>query len=233
MKINIQTPRITRYIKNTAMAAAISVLPLKPSAGSAMPLKLPVKNVATDIAGITNEINRKNSEIYKLLTYAAERKRIADSLRFQQPNLPRPSLKMNVATTKFKGNPAFLETFLKGVLRGKGQTFYNAQEKYGINASFLIGIANLESGYGKSAVAKRCNNIGGMRTSKGYIKYKSVDECIYAIASNLRKNYVNKGLKTLPQIGKKYCETQEWPVSVLSQMQNIHNASKCKIYVYN
>ena len=148
------------------------------------------------------------------------------------PKMPKPHLHMDISKTKYEGNPQFLETFLSGVLKGKSQAFYNAQEKYGINATFLIGIANQESGYGSSAVARRCNNIGGMRTSNGYIKYKSVEECIDSIASNLQRNYVRRGLTTPPQIGKKYCETEAWPKAIVSQMKKIHNASQCQVFRY-
>jgi beta-N-acetylglucosaminidase len=153
-------------------------------------------------------------------------------IQLNMPRMQEPSLYMDISKTRYDGDPQFLETFLHGVLSWKSQAFYNAQNKYNINAAVLIGIANQESGYGSSSVAKRLNNIGGMRTKKGYIKYDSVEECIDSIASNLQRNYVKRGLKTPPKIGKKYCETDTWSQAVVSQMRNIHRRTQCSIYYF-
>ncbi|HSQ89546.1 glucosaminidase domain-containing protein, partial [Romboutsia sp.] len=48
------------------------------------------------------------------------------------------------------------------VLRGTGEYFIKAQSKYGVNASFMIGIAMNESGKGISTLSKTKNNIFGI-----------------------------------------------------------------------
>ncbi len=148
------------------------------------------------------------------------------------PRMPKPNLYTDVSQTRYEGSPKFLENYLSGVLKGKSQAFCNAQDKYNINAAFLISIANHESGHGTSPIAKSLNNIGGMRTSNGYIRYNSVEACIDSIASNLQRNYVAQGLKTPPKIGKKYCESDNWSESVVALMREIHRGTQCNIYRY-
>lgn len=112
-------------------------------------------------------------------------------------------------TTLFKGTAADLNKHLKGKLAGKGAKLLELQNKYGISASMLAAIAIGESGNGSSNAAKTKNNIGGiMSKESNYTKLKtfnSIDECFDAMAKNLKNNYVDKGIKTISQIHKKYC----------------------------
>lgn len=222
------TPKIKTGIKTTVLAAVAATMPLKSNPTKYLRPTTMQGIYETDIVTFLHKQNAPLESLVDSIIQANKPKDI--SLRF--PKVPNPSLNMDISATRYEGDPKFLETHLSGVLKGKSQAFCKAQDKYGINATFLIGIANQESGYGKSAVAKRCNNIGGMRTSKGYIKYDSVEECIDSIASNIQRNYVKKGLKTPPQIGKKYCETAAWPKAIVAQMKKIHRNSQCKIFRY-
>ena len=82
------------------------------------------------------------------------------------------------------------------VLRGTGQNFINAQEKYGVNATFLIGVAMNESGRGTSSMAREKNNIFGANAKDGYTsgayKFSSVAACIDWAADNLfSEGYAN------------------------------------------
>ncbi|TGQ03570.1 hypothetical protein EN860_035075, partial [Mesorhizobium sp. M00.F.Ca.ET.217.01.1.1] len=42
----------------------------------------------------------------------------------------------------------------KGILKGKGKTFLKAQEKYDVNVLYLVSHALVETGNGKSELAK-------------------------------------------------------------------------------
>ena len=115
-------------------------------------------------------------------------------------------------TQKYKGDAQALNKYLvgKGVLEGKGQAFLDAQKKYGISAAVLVGICSHETGYGKSNLAIRKNNVGGIRKSgsKEFRTFNSVDECIDFMARLLKNNYVDnegRSLCKLYQINAKYC----------------------------
>lgn len=112
-------------------------------------------------------------------------------------------------TTLYKGSAADLNKELKGVLANKGAKFLELQNKYGISASVLAAIAINESGNGTSNAARTKNNVCGIMSAESKWKklatFNSVDECLEAMAKNLKKNYVDKGLVTISQIHKKYC----------------------------
>ncbi|MGL4624304.1 MAG: N-acetylglucosaminidase, partial [Culicoidibacterales bacterium] len=74
-------------------------------------------------------------------------------------------------------------------LRNTGQAFIDAQEKYGINAMLMLGIAINESGWGMSDIAQTKNNLFGLNAidatpgeSANY--FSSVAQCINDYASD-------------------------------------------------
>ncbi len=111
-------------------------------------------------------------------------------------------------TDKFTGTAEQLNKILNkknGVLKNKGQVFLDAQERYGINAAILAAICINESAYGTSNMARTKNNVGGVSKGKGFKSYNSVDECIMDMARFLKSGYVDKGIVTIAEVGKKYC----------------------------
>ncbi|MFR7592635.1 MAG: glucosaminidase domain-containing protein [Longibaculum sp.] len=80
---------------------------------------------------------------------------------------------------------------------GKGQAFIDTQNKYGINAGNMFGVAANESAYGNSSIAKNKNNIFGLNAvdsspgeSANY--FKSVEQCINEFAFHwMSKGYLN------------------------------------------
>jgi len=81
-----------------------------------------------------------------------------------------------------------------------------AEQKYSVNVFFLLGIQALESGWNTSAIAKNCNNLGGVRSSKkhpsngcgsnsggGFAYFSSVNEFEDYHASLLHNNYLTPG----------------------------------------
>ncbi len=83
------------------------------------------------------------------------------------------------------------------IMREQGHAFVKAQEKYGVNASIIVGIAMNESGKGTSSIATSKNNIFGLNAvdsspneSANY--FESVEQCINEFASHwMSKGYYN------------------------------------------
>lgn len=82
-------------------------------------------------------------------------------------------------------------------LRGTGQYFINAQERYGVNALLALGVAMNESAMGTSNFAMNNNNLFGINatddhTSENASKFSSVESCINEFAKYLiSKGYSN------------------------------------------
>ncbi len=97
-----------------------------------------------------------------------------------------------------------LNSTLKGKLRNLGETFIEAGRQHNINPNLLASIAMHESGNGTSRATNEKNNIAGMMGKNGLRQYGSVEESIFDMARNLRKNYLDKGVDTIAKIGAKY-----------------------------
>ena len=82
-------------------------------------------------------------------------------------------------------------------LRGTGQYFINAQNRYGVNAILALGVAINESAWGTSNFAKNNNNLFGINatddnTSANASHFSSVESCINEFAKYLiSKGYAN------------------------------------------
>ena len=217
-------------IRNFALASTILFVPLK----SERAVENVVKTVSRDIPKTENFVSfakKENKQLQDLLNAPLEKFHRLDSInRLIATQVPQPKRDLDVAKTKFVGHPEFLNIFLDGVLTGKGEQFCKAQEKYGINASFLVGIANHESAMGKSDYARNKNNIAGIRGGNGYLTFSSVDECIDKMAANLKEKYIDKGLTTIEQINKKYAESNKWSSAVIRHMNPMYDASKVMVY---
>lgn len=84
------------------------------------------------------------------------------------------------------------------------ETIVNAEEKYGVNALYLLCKLGLESGWGKYMAAE--NNIGGWTNNKGgYKEFESVEDCIMHIAENLSTVYKEDVGTKLVDVCEKYC----------------------------
>ena len=102
-----------------------------------------------------------------------------------------------------------LEAVLKYDLKEYAEEFLQAEEDYGINACFLASIAALESGWGRSDLAKNKNNLFGWKGKDGYKEFESPERCIDFVAWKLSKKYISKGLDTIDEIAPVYCN-EEW-----------------------
>ena len=81
-------------------------------------------------------------------------------------------------------------------LAGKGATFKAAEQKYGVNALYLVAHSALESAWGKSQIAKDKNNFFGIAAydSTPYTsatKFDNVDSGILGAARWIDRNYLS------------------------------------------
>lgn len=90
------------------------------------------------------------------------------------------------------------------MLKNTGNIFSSVGAKYGIDPALLAAIAVHETGNGTSKAVKNKNNVGGMMGKNGLMTFSSIEEGIDKMASNLKRNYIDKGLTTIQQIQKKY-----------------------------
>jgi hypothetical protein len=97
-----------------------------------------------------------------------------------------------------------LDSKLGGVLKGQGAVFEQAGKMYGIDPKLLAAISMHETGNGTSNAVRNKNNVGGMMGEQGLQSFKSLEDGILAMASNLKRNYFDKGLNTISEIQKKY-----------------------------
>ena len=98
-------------------------------------------------------------------------------------------------------------------LAGIEETLIEVQDDYKVNAILILAIIRLESGNGKSQIAKNKNNLGGIvAPSKSVTAYRSFDtksDCVIYMAKLLSEHYLTEGGKyhngyTLPDIAKRY-----------------------------
>lgn len=199
------------------------------------------KSLDTKNSNIFNEMfeQLKNRKQEVLTTYVCE----PDALRVARPIYPEliqsppreievqvkvpdiPNCKttytknFNVTKELFNGSAQDLNRCLKGTkLAGMGQMFLDAQDKYGINAIFLMAIARGESGYGKRPQKNPFSIFGtGDRTSKSYA------QCLDKLGNNLKQNYITKNkLETLDKINKRYApDNSKWAEGIAKHMSII------------
>lgn len=68
----------------------------------------------------------------------------------------------------------------------------------------MAAIAVHETGNGTSNAVRKKNNVGGMMGKNGLMTFDSIEQGIDKMASNLKRNYFDKGLTTIEQIQRKY-----------------------------
>ncbi|MEK3717905.1 glucosaminidase domain-containing protein [Paenibacillus sp. FSL R7-0333] len=91
-----------------------------------------------------------------------------------------------------------------GSLKNTGDIFASVGAKYGIDPALLAAIAVHETGNGTSNAVRNKNNVGGMMGKNGLMTFDSIEQGIDKMASNLKRNYFDKGLTTIEQIQRKY-----------------------------
>jgi len=106
------------------------------------------------------------------------------------------------------------------------QAILEVEDEYGINAYFTIAVMKLESGNGKSRLAKSKNNLFGLNAIDGdkYNKafsFETKGDSVRKFGQLLSKNYVGKGLTTIEKVARKYCPSNsKWSSLVKNIMKS-------------
>ena len=117
-------------------------------------------------------------------------------------------------------------------LAGKGAIFKEAEERYQINALYLIAHSALESSWGRSQIAKDKNNFFGIGAydTTPYDSAKSfddVDKGILAAAKWIRENYIDNGRTYLGNkssgMNVLYASDPYWGEKIASIMMRINS----------
>lgn len=136
-----------------------------------------------------------------------------------QPAIVYDNLSMDQLTYK-------LNKTLKSNLSGTGNIFAKYSVEYGIDPYLAVAIVLHETGCNSkcSAAVRNKNNVGGMMSKGGLIRFSSLEEGIKAFIVNLKEKYYNYGLNTPELMNKKYAANPKWHVKINSYMEKIKNA---------
>ena len=105
-----------------------------------------------------------------------------------------------------------------------------AQDEYNVNAIMLLAIIRLESGNGRSSLARNQNNLGGITAPRNSVTaFRSFDskrDCVIYMAKLLGEQYLNETGRffngyTLLDINKKYSASTAWSTKVSEIMYEI------------
>lgn len=103
-------------------------------------------------------------------------------------------------------------------------TILEAEEKYGVNALYLMCKLGLESGWAKYTSGE--NNLGGWTSADGsYMDFNSEKECILYIAKKLSTEYREISGTRLEDVCKRYCPCSGYTETLI----DIMNGRKEKI----
>ena len=117
-------------------------------------------------------------------------------------------------------------------LAGKGATFKEAEERYGVNALYLMAHSALESAWGRSQIARDKNNFFGIAAydTSPYLSAKSfdnVDKGILGAAKWIRENYIDYGRDHLGNkatgMNVRYASDPYWGEKIASIMMTINS----------
>lgn len=121
---------------------------------------------------------------------------------------------------------------LKGTrLEGLGSAFKDAENKYGVNSMFLLGLAIHESDFGNSKIAREKNNLFGFKAydSSPYESAQSFSSLaggVDQVAKYLSENYLDKSGKyfngfSIRDIGKRYATDPNWATGIERRIRSL------------
>lgn len=114
---------------------------------------------------------------------------------------------------------AELMSIMPSELKQYAKSFLKTEKEEGINALFLLAIANIESGRGTSILAEKHGNLFGIKNGGRYIWWNdknglNTDRGIEHAGWFLRTRFIEKGATSIRQIGRTYSGTEEWGKAV-------------------
>ena len=173
---------------------------------------LPVKPMQQKIATINKKIKQLKKDISK-----------ENQTRYFNPN--NVSLLSHITVDDAK-------QMLKGTaLYADAKAYVKAEEKYHVNAVFLMGIAAHESAWGTSRRAREDNNLTGYGVTSDHAKgiNKSTKEAgLLATAETLHEKYLTSGGSyyvgtSAAAVNKHYCVGGEWAAAVVKNAYLLMN----------
>ena len=194
------------------------------------------QHIATLENHLESQLDKDLKLVYEHITYSD--RLVARKNDFIIHNPSRSGTRSSTATLDLRKRSAITnyeieEYVLKGTpLEGLGRYFIEAEIEYGVNAVFLLSLAILESGWGRSAIARDKNNLFGFgsydaspyRSSR---TFSSKRACILYVARFIKENYLTESGKyfhgyTLADVNKRYSSDPNWWRKVGSLMQSIN-----------
>jgi beta-N-acetylglucosaminidase len=136
-------------------------------------------------------------------------------------------------TSNVKSDSGLAESHIEEILKGTSlagfgleKAILEIEEEYGINAYFTIAVMKLESGSGKSRIAKDKNNLFGLNAidGDGYNKafsFKTKIDSVQKFGQLISQNYIDKGYTTVEKVSTKYCQANaKWSGAVKGIMKS-------------
>ncbi|MFC5700289.1 glucosaminidase domain-containing protein [Cohnella faecalis] len=162
----------------------------------------------------------KNSKTVTAIAKTDEPVVVLDTI--EDPKQPTSAVSSDSGLTEEHIATIFKGTALAG--HGLEEAILDIEEEYGINAYFTIAVMKLESGNGKSRLAKIKNNLFGLNAIDGAhnkaFSFETKEDSVHTFGRLLSKSYVGKGYTTIEKIAKKYCPSNpKWPGLVISIMK--------------
>lgn len=106
-------------------------------------------------------------------------------------------------------------------MEGYEYLYYNAEKVHGINAYFMLAVSQLESGWGRSDAGLYSNNLFGIMTGSGNIRYfNTKDECCEYWINLMLETYIGRGNDTPGEIGPVYCSLY-WSEVICEYMNDL------------
>ncbi|MDY6065903.1 MAG: glucosaminidase domain-containing protein [Finegoldia sp.] len=116
----------------------------------------------------------------------------------------------------------------KTALENNAKSFIKAEDRYGINAIFLLAIANHESAFGTSRIAQEKNNLFGFNAVdsdpyNGASGFKDLNQGILEVAKKIKKLYLDDDGKYFNGysafgMNKNYSSDPDWAAKVNEHM---------------
>jgi flagellum-specific peptidoglycan hydrolase FlgJ len=141
-----------------------------------------------------------------------------------QPVKPTILVKSDSGLTEDHIAKIFEGTALEG--EGLEKAVLEVEKDYGINSYFTIAVMKLESGHGKSKIAKKKNNLFGLNAVDSdpfnkALSFETKGDSVEKFGHIISEYYLDEGLTSIDKVAKKYCKANpKWPALVKSIMNS-------------
>ncbi|OGK57381.1 hypothetical protein A3J15_01465 [Candidatus Roizmanbacteria bacterium RIFCSPLOWO2_02_FULL_38_10] len=120
----------------------------------------------------------------------------------------------NFVESDFHIQKQAIENILKkndSILFNYAHDYLMASYAYNLDPYLLVSISGLESSFGSRMKRNTYNAYGW---GGGHLAFESWPHGIFTISKSLRFKYLNRGAKTIDDIGKIYAESPTWSIRV-------------------